>query len=138
WADCRAAVATIAHKKAHGGLDALQVSAINDAAAAAPRRDQTRLRQHREMSRHGVRWYLQPPRNRAGCQALRFVAHQQPKRSEAGLLGKRGEASDGFLCFHISKFMEITIVPQETMRRSNACCQRTRLQDALLQTTATC
>ena len=64
------------------------------------------------IGRHG-----EAPGEFASRQAFGFVPNQQPERLQPGWLGEAGEGGDGFIDFHISRYIEIydrsmTILPK--------------------------
>ena len=79
----------------HYGLKAREIGAVDDRAAEALRRHQSRAGQDRQMRRHGVLRHRQRLGDIAGREPLRLVLHQQPEHVEPRRLRQRGERENG-------------------------------------------
>ena len=94
-ADFGTAVAAIPQHEQHHRLKCLEIGAVDDRAAEAPRRHEPRAGQDSQMRRHGVLRHRERLGDVTGGKPPRLVLRQQAKHVEPGRLSKRRQRQNG-------------------------------------------
>jgi hypothetical protein len=106
-AEFRTAAAALLGEEGDDLANALGIDGIQNAALLAPRPEEARAFELREMGGHGRGGHTHLRGNVPGGQPMWGVAHQEPEDFETVFLRQGAEGLNGFFFFHISTIKEI-------------------------------
>ena len=105
-ANIRVTAAAIPEQEGRDLSQVVEISPIDDRAAASLGSDHPSPGEDAQVPGHGVVWDGELAGDVAGRKPIRFVLHQQPEHVETGGLGKSRENENGAVCFHMSRCIE--------------------------------
>jgi hypothetical protein len=101
-AELRAALAAVLDQEREQVADRHEIDRIEDAPLVAPRNEEARALELREVRRHGRSGDAQAVRDLAGGQPARSLPHEQPEHPQPMLLGEPRQPLDRRPLIHIS------------------------------------
>jgi hypothetical protein len=104
------AAATVLDQKDNQGAEPRQTCAVDNRAAIALRRDQTRTEQDGEIHRHRALGNSEVSGDLPRRKAVRLVFHQKSERLQADRLGQASQSSNACIRLHSSEVIETRIL----------------------------